>query len=155
MKEVQNGEKSMDEKLLNELLRKIKEEIEKGKNENEHPLTHLHYVARNVLKLTEEALEITEALIKDQKAKLKEMRKELRRLYGYGYITVKSVKNKVGKTYHYVVYRVLRPKRKDIYLNKDLARIRNKLKHLNLLRKELKRLKQKAWIVMKATEDYA
>ena len=65
------------------------------------------------------------------------------------------MRNKLGKPYHYVIYRVLEPERKDIYLSsKDIVKLRDELRWLQRTRKALKEVRRKAWLLSKITKDY-
>jgi len=143
----------MSEELLRELIKRIMKVLKEDVPTNEHPLRILHHRAKTVYELCSQALEIVNGLIDDVKAKVESRREELRRKYGPGYITVKTVRNRQGRRYSYIIYRT---KQKDIYVNDDqIPRLRRKLRELYQLREKLRQVRNTSWAYMKSTEPYA
>lgn len=146
----------MSEEVLKELLEELRKVASEGMPKEGHPLTSLHHKAKRMYELSTRALEIVNELINDVKVKIKARTQELTLRYGPGYVTIKTVRNRQGRKYRYIIYRVLRPKRKDIYLsNEPLPKLRRKLRELHETKEKLKAIRRMAWVYMKSTEDYA
>ncbi len=134
-----------------EEFRKFEEEIEK-----EHPLRALHHLARRVLSKIDVALMALDREIEELEGWLDDVLWALKARHGPGYITVKSVKNRYGKRYSYVIFRTYA---KDIYLPKELGeriiKARRSLRLLKARKRRLRKIRTTVWGWMKSTEHYA
>lgn len=123
--------------------------------EIEHPLTKTYiYCSRLKAKVQSLRLQVEMKLASIEK-QLSSIRGGLRAKYGEGYITIKWVKGKAGKKYYYAIYRIIKPKRKDVYLSKDVLELILKAREL---KKKLRGLRKAEYMInmyMKALEPYA
>jgi len=124
--------------------------------EVKHPLTALHIMAGRALRLATGGLLEAERLLEDIKAEERRVRSRLERLYGRGYLTVKRVRNKVGKPYSYLVWRT---PRKDIYLKggegQQLYRLRSLRKRIRERLEALRKARNYAYAYYMSTRHYA
>lgn len=114
----------------------------------------LREAATSVVNLSLRKLSLIEDMINEHEARLRELRRKLAERYGSGYLTVKTVKNRAGKHYSYIVYRT--KDGKEIYvkdeLGKETLEVRNKLRELREKRNHLIRRGREAHKIEKVTE---
>jgi len=123
--------------------------------EEDHPLTRTYiFCAKLKARVQELKLKVDEELRSLEK-QLSSLREELRGKYGEGYLTIKWVKGKAGKKYRYAIYRVLKPKRRDIYLPKEALTLLERIRELKKKAKELRKAEYMINMYMKALEPYA
>jgi len=126
------------------------------KSEEEvHPLTQA-YIECSRLKAKVQELRVQyEMELASIEKQLSSIRRSLRAKYGEGYITVKWVKGKAGKKYHYAIYRIVKPERKDVYLPREVLELVMKARDL---KKKVRNARKAEWrisLFMKALDDYA
>jgi DNA repair exonuclease SbcCD ATPase subunit len=121
-----------------------------------HPLAKLYHKAREAYEAAERRLAIIEAELDRIEEELAKLQAKLTRLYGPGYLTVKSVRNRQGRRYRYPVWRTLEGR--DIYLGGEEAEealeLRRRLRELRMQYNRYRRVLWAAKLYMKTVEEY-
>ena len=121
-----------------------------------HPLAELYRRAERAYEEASRRLVVLEARLREVEARLEGLTGELAKRYGPGRVTVKSVRNRQGKKYRYVVWRTIEGR--DIYLKTREAETIVELKAvLRELRREYSRYRRLLWaakLYMKMTSEY-
>jgi len=123
--------------------------------EVEHPLTKLYiHCSRLRSRVQSEKVQAEMDLARVER-ELDVLKRKLAKEYGVGYITIKWVKGKSGRKYHYAIYRVVVPKRKDVYLGKDVLELVLKARGLRKRLRGLRKAEYMLGLHLKALEHYA
>ena len=121
-----------------------------------HPLAELYRKAREVYEKASKEIERVEVRLRVVEEELARLTGELIRRYGPGYVTVKTVRNRQGKRYHYPVWRT--PSGRDIYLRgeeaEEILRLREERRKLRIQYSMYRRLVWAAKMYMRQAEDY-
>jgi hypothetical protein len=121
-----------------------------------HPLAEFYREAERVDRVAEEKLAMIEAELEDIEERLTALTRSLAMRYGIGYLTVKSVRNKQGKRYRYLVWRTMDGK--DVYLRggeaEKILELRIRQRELRIQYNKYKRALRAAKLYMKNFEEY-
>ena len=121
-----------------------------------HPIAAVYRRAEQLYEEAQERLREIERHIEEVQAKLAIYERQMAAEYGPGYFTAKTVRNRQGRRYTYLVWRLYNGK--DIYLRgrdaEEVRRLREQLRALQRERNKYKRLMRRAFFLMKASEDY-
>ena len=135
--------------------------IDRNNGENNmtygHPLVELYCKAKETYEKASLKLEEVKSELGKVEAELAGIELELAKRYGPGYLTVKTVRNRQGKRYRYLVWRTM--ERRDIYLDKEYAvrilQLRERQAELKKLYAKYSRLVKTAKLYMESTKSYA
>lgn len=120
-----------------------------------HSLTELYRKAREVYEKASKEVERVEARLSVVEDELARRTRELTRRYGPGYLTVKTVRNRQGRKYQYLVWRTLSGR--DIYLKgeeaEEILRLRGEQRRLRIQYNRYRRALRAAKLYTCIAED--
>ena len=122
-----------------------------------HPLAKIYAAAEETYRAVEAELAVARRELEVVEERLSRLQVELARLYGPGYLTVKTVGNRRGKRYRYPVWRGM--DRRDRYLKGDpraheILGLKERQRLLRARINKLKRIARYAYAHMQATREY-